>query len=320
MIKHLISPIFVLTALLLSQAEARTWTSKDGVTIDAEYISSDENKVTIKRLKDAKEFTLPLEKLSKQDQEWLKQRPKTDLVADESKNYYLPKEGEILPKRLASLVKKRGRLIFEDSFNREDPDDVEQLGPDWRSNSKRSAEGHKQCDFSDGKLVLKVHEIADSHVVITHKLKEDIKDSVMWIRAKITTADYTFISYSDPESKESQYGRLCGVTMRDGDMKISDLQNGFFSPKGVKLRNSVGANEKLRELIAENEITFSAGIHTNVMSNIFIHNSGRKITVYLEDEELSSYSASGLGHETKRELLISSTGLEIEHLRLWSLD
>ena len=309
-----------LMLLFLKPVEARTWTSKDGVTIEADYISSDEKSVTIKRQKDAKEFILPLDRLSIQDQEWIKQRPNTELTAENSKDYYIPVEGEILPRKLAALIKKRGDLVFEDSFNREDQDDVEQIGPNWTSNSKYSAEGKKQCDFVDGKLVLKIHEIADSHVVITHRLDKSIKDSVLWIRAALRSSDYNFVSFSDPESDESQYGRLCGVTLKEGIMKIADHQNGYFSPKGVKLRKTVGAGEKLRELILENEISFAAGIHENIMSNIFIHTNGRKITVYLEDEELNSYSAKGIAHETKRELIISSTGLEIEHLRLWSIE
>lgn len=54
--------------------ESRTWTSADGRTITAELISHDSatGKVTIRR-SNGKTYTLELEKLSEEDQQWLKE-------------------------------------------------------------------------------------------------------------------------------------------------------------------------------------------------------------------------------------------------------
>ena len=49
--------------------DARTWTSADGRTIEAEFISADSANVTIKRA-DGRTFTLPLSRLSPADQDF----------------------------------------------------------------------------------------------------------------------------------------------------------------------------------------------------------------------------------------------------------
>lgn len=62
----------VLSLLGAIPARARTWTSSDGRALDAEFVSVSGNTVTLKRAGDGKSFTLPLEKLSAPDQEWIK--------------------------------------------------------------------------------------------------------------------------------------------------------------------------------------------------------------------------------------------------------
>lgn len=55
-----------------SLAEMRTWNSSDGRSMEAEYRSSDEESVTIDRK--GKEFTLQLDQLSEEDQNWVKEK------------------------------------------------------------------------------------------------------------------------------------------------------------------------------------------------------------------------------------------------------
>lgn len=67
---------------------ARTWTDKDGRSMEAEIVKADETEVTIN--KDGKEFKLPLAKLSDGDQEFVKgwlaeQKEKEEEKAEEKK-------------------------------------------------------------------------------------------------------------------------------------------------------------------------------------------------------------------------------------------
>jgi predicted peptidase len=68
----LIMGVLTLALLPESSAEVRTWTSSDGRTVEAEFVSGDETSVTIKR--EDKEFTLALDNISKTDQEYVQQQ------------------------------------------------------------------------------------------------------------------------------------------------------------------------------------------------------------------------------------------------------
>lgn len=51
--------------------ETRTWTSTDGRSLKAEFISANEKNVTLRRSSDGRRFTLPLNKISEADQKWV---------------------------------------------------------------------------------------------------------------------------------------------------------------------------------------------------------------------------------------------------------
>ena len=54
--------------------QARTWTAKDGRTLEAEFVSATDTDVTLKRGNDGVEFTLPLMRLSAADQAFVKEQ------------------------------------------------------------------------------------------------------------------------------------------------------------------------------------------------------------------------------------------------------
>ena len=63
--------------LFTSPLMARTWTSSDGKPLEAEFLSATETDVTLKRDSDNKTFTIPLTKLSEDDQEFVKAQEPT---------------------------------------------------------------------------------------------------------------------------------------------------------------------------------------------------------------------------------------------------
>ena len=62
----------ILFMALWSPLSARTWTSSEGKPVEAEFVSATDTEVTLKRDKDGKTFTLPLTKLSEDDQAFVK--------------------------------------------------------------------------------------------------------------------------------------------------------------------------------------------------------------------------------------------------------
>jgi hypothetical protein len=86
---RIIFPIFALV-FLQGISWSRTWTDASGKSIDAEIVSADEKSVTIEKA--GKEFTIPLEKLSEKDREFV-----TEWVEEQ--------EGEEAPQTAGSTKK-----------------------------------------------------------------------------------------------------------------------------------------------------------------------------------------------------------------------
>ena len=59
---------------LISFAEERAWTSTDGRTLEAEFVSATVTHVTVRRKADGRRFTLPLDKISAEDQAWVTEK------------------------------------------------------------------------------------------------------------------------------------------------------------------------------------------------------------------------------------------------------
>ena len=65
--------LFWFIIIQIAMAEVRTWKTADGLkSIEAEFISTRDGEVTIKRKSDQRLFTLPISKLSEEDQTWIK--------------------------------------------------------------------------------------------------------------------------------------------------------------------------------------------------------------------------------------------------------
>src|SRR5687768_3565123 len=69
--KHLALALLFLSCLS-AELCARTWTSSDGRKVEAEFVSAIGGTVTLKRSPDGQTFTLPLVRLSAEDQAWIK--------------------------------------------------------------------------------------------------------------------------------------------------------------------------------------------------------------------------------------------------------
>jgi predicted peptidase len=57
--------------LTLPAAEVRTWTSSDGRTLEAEFVTATQRNVTLRRKSDGRRFVLALDKISEDDRKWV---------------------------------------------------------------------------------------------------------------------------------------------------------------------------------------------------------------------------------------------------------
>ena len=66
--------ICTLLSILSAVAIPREWTSSSGQKLQAAFVSTANGEVTLKRDSDGKTFTLPLDRLSQTDQDWIKEQ------------------------------------------------------------------------------------------------------------------------------------------------------------------------------------------------------------------------------------------------------
>ena len=66
----------------ISHTVARQWTDIEGRAIEAEFVSSRDDEVTIRKA--GREFTLPLSRLSAADRDWIAEQEPAAPAADES--------------------------------------------------------------------------------------------------------------------------------------------------------------------------------------------------------------------------------------------
>ena len=129
----------ILTVTLTAKEPIRTWTSADGRTLQAEYISSSAGKVTIKM--GSQEYTLPLSRFSPADQQYvdgLASKPAPAIIQAESRDARTyakeEKDWEGYLKGGAIVVDFSGDVQVKAPAP---PDLVEkQYGPDWEDPKK----------------------------------------------------------------------------------------------------------------------------------------------------------------------------------------
>ncbi|MDA7922558.1 LamG domain-containing protein [Verrucomicrobiales bacterium] len=299
-------PLF---ALLVSTAAARTWTSSDGNQLEAEFVDATESSVTIRRESDGRRFTMELSKLSQEDQEWVS--AKVSGSGDSA--------GVELPESIASLVEEAGKLIFEDNFDREDPEGVEALGESWGTNSKSRAQGEKQNDLVDGTLVMQISPKADHAISTRHEVSEPFKDAVVALRIKLDdSGDSLKLAYNDRQHKEVHAGHVNGVTISPTKVLVADERSARFL---LKYRDKPEMASEKAEAQKLAEKVFDTEVEVGEWHDIVTHHSGEALTVYIDGEEVASHTSPGFAHETKRDFVFAvPVHAVVDDLKIWKLE
>jgi len=315
MMFHSFLPSSLLAICICSSLSARTWTSSAGVEIEAEYISSNETTVTIRRNSDLRRFTFPLDKLSPEDIQWISEQASTTQDSGDTPQLY-----EGLPKQLIQIIETRGKLLFEDDFNREDPDGEEQLGEHWKSNSASRAQGDKQCDFVDGAMQLTRSPKANHSISLVHDTSEPYKDIISWTKVKFPKGQRFKIAFNDKQYKPVHAGHINGVTVKENSVTLDDEKNGRFSAAVKAIKDDPSKNDERNQLTKKFARDFPTRVNADQWFNLVTHHDGETLTVYIDGSEVGTFTSPGFGHETKRQIAFApSKDATVDHIRVWKL-
>jgi len=231
----------------------------------------------------------------------------------------LAKKGDtsVLPRKVEKLVKEDGDLIFEDEFDREDDDEKDDLGDDWKTNSTNRAQGDKQNDIVDEELVMTISPRANHAISTVTDFEEPLKDMVLYVRMKLPAGGSLKLAYNDKKDKTVWAGHINGVTINHNNIKIDDERTGRFNMKYRDNKNSPEAQEAFKN----SSKNFPIRLKKDKWYEVVTVHQGETLTVYIDGDEEASFSSPGFAHPTKRHLAFAVPKIAIiDDLMVWALD
>ena len=132
---------------------------------------------------------------------------------------------------LHAQADERGRLIFEDDFQRNESDEsTEEIGNGWSTNSKTRAGGNKQADLRDGTLHIYIHQTADHAVSVRHDA--DFQNGRVELRFMLENDKDTLgLNFADQQLKTVHAGHLFKVTLGRKKLDFNDMKTGAMNQR-----------------------------------------------------------------------------------------
>lgn len=311
--------ILALAAQAVS-SHARTWTSKDGNKIEADFISATPTHVTILRATDKRKFTIELSKISNDDVDWIKANSKTPKPAARRLGAAEIEVPEGFPKDVAEMLSTRGTLLFEDDFDRSDSVSSEDLGPDWETNSESRAQGAKQNDLDSGTLVMTLSDKADHAISTRHTLSEPFKDSVVSVKVLLEEDEQIKLAYNDREEPSVWAGHINGVTIALNKVTIDDEREGRFKLTLRDNKETEEGKKAMEEALKKTSLAKPISLKPGKWIDVVTVHNGETLTVYLNGYKIHKLTSPGIGHETKRDFVFAvPKRATVDELKIWKL-
>lgn len=220
---------------------------------------------------------------------------------------------------IVDLIKSRGKLIFEDDFDRSEADDSkEQLGNGWVTNSKKRAKGTKQADLKNGSLAITMSKVADHGVSVRHDAPFD--DGVVKVRFRMHDKKGIGFNFNDPKCKSSHAGHICHVGVKPGSVDFRDGKTGVFE-NSIRAKRLAGASkEEIKKLTKGKNAYRKAAVEVDKWYEMTIVIRGDEMTAWIDDKQVGKLKSAGIDHAVKQNIAFAVSGVaDVDDLRIWSL-
>lgn len=197
-----------------------------------------------------------------------------------------------------------GKLLLEDSFDREESDPAkEEIGNGWGTNSRTRAKGQKQVDLDGGAMHITRAAVADHGVSVFHEVA--FKDATIELRFKLGAKDDLGINIADMKEKSVHAGHICVARIRPKSVEITDLKTGpmKLAHRQARLENKL--TPELKKLINGRKKKFAVDLATDEWHQLTVQISGDTMTVKIDDKQVGRFQSEGIGHPTKSRLRLS---------------
>lgn len=274
---------FVLTLQLSFAREVRTFTNQDGKSIEAEVLDLRDGKIRI--MANRKTFEVPVETLSAEDQEWIKEWDAKRLGGTEKKDESAYTE-----------------LIFADDFEKDG------FGEQW---------GHYKSEsvVKGGVLIGKTIDINDHAGVdaIRFEGKQDLEIKVKFNFAG-EAAERFNVWMDDKDYKDSHAGHICSISINPTGGSISDAKTGSFENSIYEKRKVGGTLDEATEaLLKTKTASFALDLKRETWHELLIQSKGDEVTVSVNGFEVGKLKSSGLSHETKSVVSLTTNVNDVQY-------
>jgi len=218
----------------------------------------------------------------------------------------------------------RAALIFEDDFNRSEKDDsVEDLGKQWRTNSKKNARGDKQADLRNGVLFIEMAKGADHGTSILHSAPFD--DGIVKIKFKLLNEKDLRFNFNDPNAKDiSHAGHVCQIQFDTRRVTLIDHLDGRFRKDIHRMRKfgTDAEKKKAKQLLKGKSSAHKVDLKINHWYEMAMLFQKDLLSVYIDDALVGKLNSPGFDHKMKDNFAFAiwHTSAEFDDLRIWSLD
>ena len=205
----------------------------------------------------------------------------------------------------SAYAEDRGKLIFEDKFDRnESQETTEEIGNDWSTNSKTRAGGHKQVDLKDGAMHVTMHATADHAVGVGHAA--EFRDGTVEMRFMLEDAqDVLGVDIADPECKEVHSGHLFKIDVGTKQVIVDDKKTGQMNMKFYEARKAKTLTPEQLAFIASKKKTFPNTLAAGKWHDLLINVDGDTVKVSIDGKPVASVTSEGVAHPTKRMIRLS---------------
>ena len=203
------------------------------------------------------------------------------------------------------FAEDRGKLIFEDDFERNESQETkDEIGKGWGTNSRTRAAGNKQVDLKNGAMYIYIHKVADHAVSVTHPA--EFRDGSVELRFMLENEkDSLGLNFADLKYKKVHAGHLFMAKVSPRYVELTDLKTGNMDLKTRELRLTKKLPPELQEKLKTKRKRFPVKLETGKWYTLLVTVSGDELTVKIDGRTVGSFSSAGVAHPTKRLLRLS---------------
>ena len=284
-------PFFALafaSLLALSPASARemrTFTNTEGKKIEAELLDVRDGKVRI--MANRKTFEVPVDSLSKEDQDFLAEWQAKKSDGDEGE------KGE----------SAYTELVFEDDFEKD-------------GFSERWSHYKSESEVKGGVLIGKTIDINDHAGVDAFRFESGRQNLEISVKFNFAgeSAERFNVWMDDKDYKGSHAGHICSVSISPTSGSISDAKTGNFENTIYeKRKGGATLDEETQEMLKTKTTTFALDLKREEWHTLLIQTKGDEVVVSVNGYELGKLKSEGVAHGTKSVVSLTTTEDDVQY-------